>query len=58
MRRRGETDTREDIVGYMTFLGGGELAEERMLALVEHSPAVIALLEIVRHPVSPDRRHG
>jgi 3-oxosteroid 1-dehydrogenase len=45
MRRRGETDTREDIVGYMTFLGGGELAEERMLALVEHSPAVIALFE-------------
>src|SRR6185436_8438161 len=45
MRRAGEIDTREDIVRYMTFLGGGELAEDRMLALVDRSPDVIAYYE-------------
>jgi 3-oxosteroid 1-dehydrogenase len=41
MRRAGESDAREEIIRYMTFLGGGELCEERMLALVDHSPAAI-----------------
>jgi glycine/D-amino acid oxidase-like deaminating enzyme len=45
MRRAGESDTREDIVRYMTFLGGGELAEDRMLALVDRSPEVLAYYE-------------
>jgi len=45
MRRAGEIDTREDIVRYMTFLGGGELAEDRMLALVDRSPEVLAYYE-------------
>jgi len=35
MRRAGEIDTREDIIRYMTFLGGGELSEDRVLALVD-----------------------
>jgi 3-oxosteroid 1-dehydrogenase len=41
MRAAGETDAREDIIRYMTFLGGGELSEERMLALVDRSPDAI-----------------
>ena len=28
----------------MTFLGGGELSEERMLTLVDRSPEAISLL--------------
>jgi len=39
MRRAGEIDPREDIVGYMRFLGGGEVSDDRMLALVDRSPA-------------------
>jgi 3-oxosteroid 1-dehydrogenase len=45
MHRAGETDERDDIVRYMTFLGGGELSEERMLALVDCSPEAIAFYE-------------
>jgi 3-oxosteroid 1-dehydrogenase len=45
MRAEGETDRREDIVDYMTFLGGGELDETRMLALVDHSPEVLVFFE-------------
>ena len=45
MRRAGEADPREDIVRYMTFLGGGELSEERMMALVDRSPDAIAFYE-------------
>ena len=45
MRRAGETDRREDIIRYMTFLGGGELSEERMTALVDRSPDAIAFYE-------------
>jgi 3-oxosteroid 1-dehydrogenase len=41
MRAAGEPDSRDDIIRYMTFLGGGELDEERMRALVDHSPAVL-----------------
>lgn len=32
MRRADESDARDEIIRYMTFLGGGELSEERMLA--------------------------
>jgi succinate dehydrogenase/fumarate reductase flavoprotein subunit len=45
MRRAGETDTRDDIIRYLTFLGGGELSEDRMLALVDCSPQAIAFYE-------------
>ena len=45
MRRTGQTDSRDDIVQYMRFLGGGELSEERMLALVDHSPEVMVFYE-------------
>ena len=45
MRGAGETDARDDIIRYMTFLGGGELSEERMIALVDHSPDAIAFYE-------------
>ena len=58
MRQAGEADPREDIVRYMTFLGGGELSEERMIALVDRSPDAIAFFEFVRHPVPADRRAG
>ena len=42
MRAAGKTDSRDDIIRYLTFLGGGELSEERMLALVDRSPEAIA----------------
>jgi 3-oxosteroid 1-dehydrogenase len=45
MHAEGETDRREDIIDYMTFLGGGELDERRMLALVDHSPEVLLFFE-------------
>jgi succinate dehydrogenase/fumarate reductase flavoprotein subunit len=45
MRRAREIDTREDIIRYMTFLGGGELSEDRVLALVDRSPEVLAYYE-------------
>ena len=41
MRRAGETDPRDDIIQYMTFLGGGELSEARMQTLVDRSPEAI-----------------
>ncbi|MEA2979933.1 MAG: 3-oxosteroid 1-dehydrogenase [Alphaproteobacteria bacterium] len=45
MRQAGETDSRDDIIRYMTFLGGGELSEERMQALVDRSPGAIEFFE-------------
>jgi 3-oxosteroid 1-dehydrogenase len=45
MRKAGQTDPRDDIIKYMTFLGGGELSDERMLALVDRSPAAIVFYE-------------
>jgi 3-oxosteroid 1-dehydrogenase len=45
MRAAGETDLREDIVAYMRFLGGGELDEDRMAALVDHSPNVLRFFQ-------------
>jgi 3-oxosteroid 1-dehydrogenase len=41
MRQAGECDARDEIIRYMTFLGGGELCEQRMLALVDCSPEAI-----------------
>src|SRR5215475_7244935 len=45
MRAGGESDRREDIVAYMRFLGGGELDDDRMAALVDHSPAVLRFVQ-------------
>jgi 3-oxosteroid 1-dehydrogenase len=45
MRATGETDRREDIIAYMTFLGGGESDDDRMAALVDHSPGVLEFFE-------------
>jgi 3-oxosteroid 1-dehydrogenase len=45
LRKAGETDPRDDIVKYLTFLGGGELSEERMLTLVDRSPGAIEFYE-------------
>ena len=45
MRAAGDSDNRDDIIAYMTFLGGGELDEERMIALVDQSPAVLRFFE-------------
>src|SRR5262249_8939993 len=45
MRQRGEDDARDDIIRYLTFLGGGELDEQRMLALVDRSPEAIVFYE-------------
>ena len=41
----GQQDAREDIVAYMTFLGGGELDEHRMLTLVDRSPEALRFFE-------------
>lgn len=45
MRAAGESDRREDIVAYMRFLGAGELDDDRMAALVDHSPAVLRFVQ-------------
>jgi len=45
MQRSDAPDARDDIIRYLTFLGGGELSEERMLALVDRSPAAIAFYQ-------------
>src|SRR6476660_8224567 len=37
MRRAGEIDTREDIIRYMTFLGGRRIIKKKMLTLVDQS---------------------
>src|SRR5258708_19921222 len=41
MRRAGESDTREEIIRYMTFLRGGQFSHDRILALVHPSPALL-----------------
>lgn len=45
MRGAGASDNRDDILAYMTFLGGGELDEERMTTLVDQSPAVLRFFQ-------------
>ena len=45
MRQAGESDTRDEIIRYRTFLGGGELCEARMLALVDRSPEAVEFFE-------------
>jgi 3-oxosteroid 1-dehydrogenase len=45
MHAAGEADPRQHIVDYMRFLGGGELDEDRMAALVDQSPAVLQFFQ-------------
>jgi 3-oxosteroid 1-dehydrogenase len=45
MRAAGEDDSRDDVIAYMTFLGGGELDAKRMTALVDRSPEVLRFFE-------------
>jgi 3-oxosteroid 1-dehydrogenase len=45
MREAGESDSRDDVIAYMTFLGGGEIDEERMAALVNRSPDVLQFFQ-------------
>ena len=45
MRAAGHTDSRDQIIDYMTFLGAGEISEPRMLALVDHAPAALELFD-------------
>jgi 3-oxosteroid 1-dehydrogenase len=40
-RQAGLDDSRDAIVKYMRFLGGGELNEERMTTFVDQSPAIL-----------------
>jgi 3-oxosteroid 1-dehydrogenase len=40
-REAGYFDRRDDILSYMRFLGGGEIAEERMLTFIDRSPGVL-----------------
>jgi 3-oxosteroid 1-dehydrogenase len=40
-RDAGLADSRDDIVRYLRFLGGGEIDDERMLTFVDRSPAII-----------------
>jgi 3-oxosteroid 1-dehydrogenase len=44
MRAAGQFDDRNEVIAYMTFLGAGEL-QDRMHALVDHSPAAIEFFE-------------
>src|SRR5262245_32284467 len=37
----GLKDSRDDIVRYLRFLGGGEANEERMITFIDRSPAVL-----------------
>ena len=41
----GYKDTREQVIAYMRFLGGGELDEQRMLTFVDRSPEALKFFE-------------
>jgi 3-oxosteroid 1-dehydrogenase len=40
----GHRDTRDEVIAYMRFLGGGSCDATRMSAFVEHSPAALRFL--------------
>ena len=44
-KEAGFSDTREDVVRYMTFLGGGEVETKRMTAFADTAPAAIKFFE-------------
>jgi 3-oxosteroid 1-dehydrogenase len=41
----GYKDSREEVVTYMNFLGGGEIEQERMLTFVDRSPEAMRFFE-------------
>jgi 3-oxosteroid 1-dehydrogenase len=41
----GHADSREEILAYLRFLGGGAIDEARLSAFVEHAPAALAFFE-------------
>src|ERR1700726_278926 len=41
----GYSDTRDDVLAYMRFLGGGSADESRMAAFVERSPEALRFFE-------------
>jgi 3-oxosteroid 1-dehydrogenase len=41
----GYRDTRDEVVAYLRFLGGGALDDDRMLAFVDHSPQALRFFE-------------
>src|SRR5688500_1738562 len=45
MRAAGQTDDRDELIAYMTFLGAGEVDDARMHALIDHSPSALEFFE-------------
>src|ERR1700693_4189920 len=41
----GCSDTRDEVLAYMRFLGGGSAAEDRMASFVHHSPGMLKFFE-------------
>ena len=44
-RAAGHEDTREAVVHYLRFLGGGQIDEERLTAFVDHGPEALRFFE-------------
>jgi 3-oxosteroid 1-dehydrogenase len=43
--RAGVSDTRDDVIRYLRFLGGNELSEEKMLTFVDEAPSALKFFE-------------
>src|SRR6202049_649166 len=41
----GYSDTRDETIAYMRFLGGGSVDDDRMLTFVDRSPGALVLFE-------------
>jgi 3-oxosteroid 1-dehydrogenase len=41
----GYADTRDEVIAYMRYIGGGRLSEEKMLAYVDRAPSAIRFFE-------------
>jgi 3-oxosteroid 1-dehydrogenase len=44
-RAAGYADTKDDVVDYLRFLGGGQVDEERLAAFVDHAPETLRFFE-------------
>src|ERR1700736_6393911 len=44
-RAAGFSDTRDETIAYMRFLGGGGVDDDRMLSFVDHSPKALEFFE-------------
>src|SRR5215470_1964841 len=40
-RKAGLADSRDDVLNYLRFLGGGEIDEPRLIAFVDRAPGVL-----------------